>query len=137
MSGVNKVILIGNLGKDPEVRHLENERTLAKFSLATNETHKNKAGDRVTNTEWHNVVLWTPLAEIAEKYLSKGRQIYLEGKLTYRSYKDKEGQLQHLSEVVGKDMVLLGSGKAQGTTPSEAPTSSPTHITNTTGELPF
>lgn len=71
MSGVNKVILLGNLGKDPEVRHLDNGRAVANFSIATNEIYKNKQGDRVTNTEWHNVVLWTPLAEIAEKYMKK------------------------------------------------------------------
>ena len=111
MSSINKVILVGNLGKDPEIKHLENERTLAKFSLATNEIHKNKTGEKVTTTTWHNVVLWTPLAEIAEKYLSKGRQIYVEGKLTHRSYVDKEGQTKYVSEVVGQNLLLLGGNK--------------------------
>ena len=77
MSGVNKVILLGNLGKDPEVRRLDDGRGVANFSLATSETYKNKAGEKVTNTEWHNIVLWSPLADIAESYLKKGSQVYL------------------------------------------------------------
>ena len=91
MAGVNKVILVGNLGKDPEVRHLENGRAVANFSIATSETYKNKQGEKVTNTEWHNVVLWTPLAEIAERFLKKGGQVYIEGKLTTRSWETKMG----------------------------------------------
>jgi len=109
MSGVNRVILLGNLGKDPEIRHLENGRARASFTLATNEFYKNKEGEKVTNTEWHNVVLWSPLAEIAEKYLTKGKQVYIEGKLTNRSYTDKEGQAKYITEVVGQNLVLLGS----------------------------
>ncbi len=109
MSGVNRVILLGNLGKDPEIRHLENGRTKASFSLATNDVYKNKEGEKVTNTEWHNIVLWTPLAEIAEKYLTKGKQVYMEGKLTNRSYTDKEGQVKYITEVVGQNIVLLGN----------------------------
>ncbi|OJW69906.1 MAG: single-stranded DNA-binding protein [Candidatus Amoebophilus sp. 36-38] len=109
MSGVNRVILIGNLGKDPEVRHLENGRSRASFTLATNEVYKNKEGEKVTNTDWHNIVLWTPLAEIAEKYLTKGKQVYIEGKLTNRSYTDKEGQPKYITEIVGQNLVLLGS----------------------------
>jgi single-strand DNA-binding protein len=109
MSGVNRVILLGNLGKDPESRALENGRTRVTFTLATNEVYKNKEGEKVTNTEWHNVVLWTPLAEIAEKYLSKGKQVYIEGKLNSRSYVDKEGQTKYITEIVGQNLVLLGS----------------------------
>lgn len=109
MSGVNRVILLGNLGKDPEIRHLENGRTKASFTLATNEVYKNKEGEKVTNTEWHNIVLWTPLAEIAENYLAKGKQVYIEGKLTNRSYTDKEGQTKYITEVVGQNLVLLGN----------------------------
>ncbi len=111
MSAVNKVILLGNLGKDPEVRYLENDRMRASFTLATNETYRNKEGVRVTTTEWHNVVLWTPLAKIAEQYLAKGKQVYIEGKLTTRSYVDREGQTKYTTEVVGQNLVLLGSGK--------------------------
>ena len=109
MAGVNKVILVGNLGRDPEVRHLENGRAVANFSLATSETYKNREGERVTQTEWHNIVLWTPLAEIAEKYLSKGGQVYIEGKLTSRSYEDIDGVTKYRTEVVGREMTLLGT----------------------------
>jgi single-strand DNA-binding protein len=108
MSAVNKVILLGNLGKDPEVRHLENDRIRATFALATNETYKNKAGEKITTTEWHNIVLWASLAKIAEQYLTKGKQVYIEGKLTTRSYVDKEGQVKYTTEVVGQNLVLLG-----------------------------
>jgi single-strand DNA-binding protein len=114
MSAVNKVILLGNIGKDPEVRHLENDRVRATFALATNETYKNKAGEKVTTTEWHNIVLWASLAKIAEQYLTKGKQVYIEGKLTTRSYVDKEGQVKYTTEVVGQNLVLLG-GRQVGT----------------------
>ena len=108
MSGVNKVILLGNLGKDPEVRRLDDGRGVANFSLATSETYKNKAGEKVTNTEWHNVVLWSPLADIAENYLKKGSQVYIEGKISNRSYEDKDGVKKYISEVVGREITLLG-----------------------------
>lgn len=120
MAGVNKVILIGNLGKDPEVRHLENGRAVANFSLATSETYKNKQGERVTNTEWHNVVLWTPLAEIAEKFLKKGGQVYIEGKLTTRSWDDQEGNKRYTTEVVGNNITLLGSKPDGSSAPSQS-----------------
>jgi len=122
MAGVNKVILVGNLGKDPEVRHLDNGRAVANFSLATSETYKNKQGERVTNTEWHNVVLWTPLAEIAERFLKKGGQVYIEGKLTTRSWDDQDGNKRYTTEVVGREMTLLGSRPEGG---SGAPQSNP------------
>lgn len=109
MAGVNKVILVGNLGKDPEVRHLENGRAVANFSLATSETYKNKQGERVTNTEWHNIVLWSPIAEIAEKFLKKGNQVYIEGKLTSRSWDDQDGNKRYTTEVVGNNLTLLGT----------------------------
>lgn len=113
MAGVNKVILLGNLGRDPEVRHLENGRAVANFSIATSETYKNKQGEKVTNTEWHNLVLWTPLAEIAEKYLKKGNQVYIEGKMTSRSYEDKDGVTKYITEVVGREMTLLGGPRQE------------------------
>ena len=109
MSGVNKVILLGNLGKDPEIRHLENGRSVANFSLGTNEKYKNKKGEPVSNTEWHNIILWSPLAEIAEKYLKKGSKCYIGGKLTTRSYDDKEGNKRYITEVVGRELTLLDS----------------------------
>lgn len=114
MAGVNKVILLGHLGKDPEVRHLENGRAVANFSIATSETYKNKQGDRVTNTEWHNVVLWSPLAEIAESYMKKGSQVYIEGKLTTRSWDDKDGLKRYTTEVVGRELTLLGKPNEGG-----------------------
>ena len=89
MAGVNKVILVGNLGKDPEVRYLDNGVAVANFSLATTENYKNKAGERVSQTEWHNIVLWRGLAEVAEKYLKKGASVYIEGKIKTRKWEDK------------------------------------------------
>jgi len=110
MAGVNKVILIGNLGKDPEVRHLENGTAVANFSMATSESYKDRSsGERKTITEWHNIVLWRGLAEIAEKYLKKGDQVYIEGKLKTRSWEDKDGNTRYTTEVVGDNMTMLGS----------------------------
>ncbi|MFY8171057.1 MAG: single-stranded DNA-binding protein [Sphingobacteriaceae bacterium] len=108
MSGVNKVILVGHLGKDPEVRHLENGVAVASFSLATTETYTNKAGEKSEQTEWHNIVLWRGLAEVAEKYLKKGKQIYVEGKIRTRSWDDKEGIKRYTTEVVGDSFTMLG-----------------------------
>ena len=113
MAGVNKIILLGHIGKDPEVRHLESGKAVANFSLATSETYKNKQGEKVTNTEWHNIVLWSPLAEIAERFLKKGGQVYIEGKLTTRSWDDKDGNKRYTTEVVGRELTLLG-GKSEG-----------------------
>ena len=122
MAGVNKVIIIGNLGKDPEVRHLENGRAVANFSLATSETYKNRQGEKVTNTEWHNIVLWSPLAEIAERFPKKGGQVYIEGKITTRSWDDKDGNKRYTTEVVGRDITLLGGNNQGGSAPaSETP----------------
>lgn len=142
MAGVNKVILLGNLGKDPEVRHLENGRAVANFSIATSESYKNKEGERVTKTEWHNVVLWTPLAEIAEKYLNKGNQVYIEGKLTTRSYDDKDGNTKYITEVVGREMTLLGkpsSGEGGGSPAAQSaqPAASAVEAPNDIDDLPF
>jgi len=114
MAGVNRVILVGHLGKDPEVRHLESGRSVANFSLATSETYKNKNGEKVTNTEWHNIVIWSPLAQVAEKYLRKGSLIYVEGKLTNRSYDDKDGNKRYITEILVQSMTMLGSGGSKG-----------------------
>lgn len=108
MAGVNKVILVGNLGKDPEVRYLDGGVAVANFPLATSESYKDKSGNRVDQTEWHNVVLWRGLAEITEKYLKKGSQVYIEGKLRTRSWDDKEGQKRYTTEVVADTMTMLG-----------------------------
>ena len=105
---VNKVILIGNLGKDPEVRHLENGAVVANFPIATSETYTDRTtGERRENTDWHNIVLWRGLAEIAEKYLKKGQKIYVEGKLKTRSWQDKDGNTRYTTEVVGDEMTML------------------------------
>jgi single-strand DNA-binding protein len=111
MSGVNRVILVGNLGKDPEVRSLESGTKVASFSLATGETYKNKDGEKVTNTEWHNIVLWRGLAEVAEKYLRKGSLIYLEGKIKTRTWDDKDGNKKYATDIVGDTFTMLGSKK--------------------------
>jgi len=111
MAGVNKVILIGNLGKDPEVRHLEGGATVCNFPLATTETYKDKTGTRQEQTEWHNIVLWRGLADVAEKYLKKGSQIYLEGKLRTRSW-EKEGVKRYTTEIVGESFTMLGRPKS-------------------------
>jgi len=108
MSGVNKVILIGRLGKDPEVRHLESGAVVANFPMATSETYKDKSGNRQEITEWHNIVLWRGLAEVAEKYLTKGKLIYLEGKLKTRKWQDKDENTRYTTEVVADQMTMLG-----------------------------
>ena len=103
----NKVQLIGNLGADPEVKNLEGGSKVARFSMATNETFKNAQGERVTDTQWHNIVAWNKTAEIIEKYVSSGDQIMIEGKLVHRSYQDKEGNKKYVSEVVAHEVLLL------------------------------
>ncbi len=112
MAGVNKVILVGNLGKDPEVRYLDSGVAVANFSLATTENYKNKEGERVSQTEWHNIVLWRGLAEVAEKYLKKGSSVYIEGKIRTRKWEDKEGNNRYSTEILGDNMTMLGSKPA-------------------------
>jgi single-strand DNA-binding protein len=126
MAGINKVILVGNLGKDPEVRHLENNVAVATFSLATSESYKDKNGQRVEKTEWHNIVMWRGLAEVAEKYLKKGQMVYIEGKIRTRNYQDKEGQTRYTTEIVADEMTMLGARPegGQGGNTSNASTQS-------------
>ncbi|AIM35578.1 single-stranded DNA-binding protein [Sphingobacterium sp. SG20118] len=107
MSGVNKVILVGHLGKDPEIRYLDNNVSVASFPLATSETF-NRDGKRVEQTEWHTVVLWRGLADVAAKYLTKGKLVYIEGRLRTRSYEDKEGVRRYSTEIVAENFTLLG-----------------------------
>ena len=104
----NKVQLIGNLGNDPEIINLENGRKLAKFSLATNDNYKNAKGEKVTDTQWHNVIAWGKAAEIIEKYLVKGNEVAVEGKLTSRSYEDKDGIKRYITEVTCSELLMLG-----------------------------
>lgn len=105
----NKVQLIGNLGKAPEIITLDSGKKLAKFSIATNETYKNAQGEKVQDTQWHNVIAWNKTAEIVEKYLDKGKEIAIEGKLTSRSYDDKDGNKRYITEVVCDELVMLGA----------------------------
>lgn len=109
-NGVNKVILIGNLGKDPEIQSFDNGVKKASFSLATTEGYKNREGERTTHTEWHNIVLWRGLAEVAERYLRKGSSVYLEGRIRRRDYEDENKQKRYVFEILGDNMTMLGGG---------------------------
>jgi single-strand DNA-binding protein len=104
----NKVQLIGNLGNDPEIVNLESGKKLAKLVIATNETYKNDQGEKITDTQWHNVIAWGKTAELIEKYVTKGKEIAVEGKLTHRSYEDKNGEKRYFTEVVASELLLLG-----------------------------
>ncbi len=105
----NKVQLIGNLGNNPEMITLDTGKKLAKFSIATNESYKNSEGEKVTETQWHNLIAWNKTAEIVEKYLEKGKEIAIEGKLTSRSYDDKDGNKKYITEVVVNELLMLGN----------------------------
>lgn len=113
MAGLNKVMLIGHLGRDPEVRHTAGGQQVANFSVATSESFKDREGVRQTRTEWHKVVVWGKLAEICGQYLRKGNQVYMEGRLQTRQWEDQQGQTKYTTEVVGQNMVMLG-GRGQG-----------------------
>ena len=114
MASVNKVILIGNLGSDPEVRYLESGSAVAKFSIATTEAYTNKNGERVENTEWHRIELWEGLAKVAEKYLKKGNSVYIEGRLRTDNWTDKEGQQRSGVTIRANSMTLLGGPNTGG-----------------------
>jgi single-strand DNA-binding protein len=111
MRGVNKVTLIGNVGKDPEIQTLEGNLVVAKFPLATTENHKDKNGNTVSNTEWHTVVLWRGLAELAQKFLHKGSMIYVEGRIRYRNWEDKDKIKRTSTEIVADNFVMLDKRK--------------------------
>lgn len=146
MSGVNKVILVGRLGKEPEVRNLDNGATVANFTVATSESYKDKTtGEKKEITEWHNVVLWRGLAEVAQKYLHKGDMVYIEGKLRTRSW-EKEGVTRYTTEVIADNMTMLSSKGSGGSSNAgyssvESGTSDSyrTHasVDNSTDDLPF
>jgi single-strand DNA-binding protein len=118
---VNKVILVGHVGQDPEVRYLDNNTPVCTIRMATSDVYKNKSGERVTTTEWHNVVLWRGLAEVAEKYVKKGSQIYIEGKLRTRSWDDKDKNKRYITEIVADVMQLLGKKADESATTSQFP----------------
>ncbi len=124
MRGVNKVTLIGNLGKDPDLQYLEGNIAVAKFPLATTETFKDKSGNLVSQTEWHTVVLWRGLAELAQKYLHKGSLVYIEGRLRTRNWEDKDKIRRYSTEVVGDNLVMLDKRKDNGDSDSDSGDSS-------------
>ncbi len=105
---VNKVILVGNVGKDPEVRYIDTNVPVARFPFATSETYRSRDGERITTTEWHNVVLWRGLAEVAEKFVRKGSQLFIEGKIRTRSYDDRDGNKRYITEIITDNMQMLG-----------------------------
>lgn len=104
----NKVQLIGNLGQNPEIKTLDGGKKLARFSIATNESYRNATGEKVIETQWHNLVAWGKLAEIIEKYMSKGSEVAVEGKLTYRTYNDKDGNKKYFTEIQVNELLMLG-----------------------------
>ena len=141
---INKVILVGNVGKDPEVRYLDSGVAVANFPFATSETYKNKNSEKVTTTEWHNIVLWRGLAEVVEKYVKKGSQLYLEGKIRTRSWDDRDGNKRYTTEIVADTMQMLGrrSDESEAPPPSEekpstGETNEEDNTTEETDDLPF
>ena len=144
MRGVNRVMLIGNLGKDPDMQFLEGNIGVAKFSLATTETYKDRSGKLISQTEWHTIVLWRGLAELAQKYLHKGSVVYIEGRLKTRSWEDKDGNKKFATEVVGDNLIMLdkktdGSHGTHGLEGLNAPDNDPDLPTADDGSerLPF
>ena len=136
---INKVILVGNVGKDPVVRYFDKGVAKATFPLATSESYSNQQGENVTSTEWHNIVLWRSLAEVAEKTVKKGSQVYIVGKIKTRSYVDKDGNNKYITEIVGDTMLVLE--KKQGPVNGQEPTrsdytekSTPSHEVNEPGK---
>ena len=107
----NSVHLIGNLGMDPEIKTLESGKKMARFSIATSETYRNNEGRQIKETQWHNIVAWGGSATIAEKYLSKGKEVAIQGRLSHRSYEDKTGSTRYVTEIIANEIALLGGGK--------------------------
>jgi single-strand DNA-binding protein len=140
MASVNKAILIGNLGADPELRYTPSGAAVANFNMATTEKWKDKDGQAQERTEWHRVILWNRQAEVAKEYLRKGSSVYIEGRIQNRSYDDKEGVKRYVTEIIGQRMQFLG-GRATGgqsdSGPSEPPPSPPGNLDNEDDDLPF
>lgn len=135
MAGVNKVILVGNLGKDPEVRRLDGGVMRVSFSLATTEYYKDKEGNRIEQTEWHNIIMWRAIAESAERILKKGYTIYLEGKLQTRRWQDKEGQQRTTTEIIAETFQLIR--KSEGASHPHTDIGAQANEANTKDDLPF
>lgn len=137
MSGINKVILVGYVGRDPEIRYLEGGVAVAKFSLATTESYKNKEGNKVEQTEWHTVVAWRGLAEIIEKYVKKGQLLYIEGKIRTRTY-GEENNKKYFTEVLADQMTMLGGKRDENSMRIESkPIETPMPATEPADDLPF
>ncbi|MCF8462082.1 MAG: single-stranded DNA-binding protein [Flavobacteriales bacterium] len=149
MSGVNKVILVGRLGADPEVKTLESGTKVAKFNLATTEKYKDKNGVQQENTEWHNVVLWRGLADVTERYMKKGDQVYIEGRIKSRKWTDKDGVERYFTDIVADNMTMLGSpnsgsgsssgGQSQAAAPQQNQVNEPqaSSLDDIDDDLPF
>jgi single-strand DNA-binding protein len=137
--GINKVILVGNLGNDPELRHTPSGKPVANFNIATSDQWTNKEGQQETNTEWHRIVAWSRLAEICKEYLSKGKQVYIEGRLQTRSWEDQNGQTRKVTEIVANQMMMLGSrdSGAMSSPDSEVESEAVDTTGNAGDDLPF
>jgi len=136
MASLNKVMLIGNLGRDPEIKYLDGNIARVSFSLATTEVYKDKSGNRTEQTEWHNIVMWRSVAENAEKLLKKGTQVYLEGRIQTRQWADKEGQKKSITEIVADTFKILGKRESGGNNPGSFEQSTNFDDMNTK-DLPF
>lgn len=136
---INKAILVGNVGNDPEVRHIDNDTSVANFSLATTETYMNKSGERVSNTEWHRIVAWRGLAKVVENYIKKGTQLYIEGRIQTRSYEDSNGVKKYTTEIVADNIKMLGRKQdGESSAPSVQNTEdAPDFSNNGSDDLPF
>ena len=140
MAGVNKVILVGHLGRDPELRYTQNGQAVANFSLATTESYAKRDGEREDRTEWHRIVAWGRLAEICAEYLSKGRQVYIEGRIQTREWEDREGEKRRTTEIVAREMQMLGRrGETSETTeePQSADAKTANIGTPSDDDIPF
>lgn len=135
--GVNRVILIGRLGADPELRYVREGLAKTTFRLVTDESYKDKSGTKVERAEWHNIVMWRSTAEAAGKYLKKGSLVYLEGRITSRSYNDKEGNKKYVTEIEAKNMTMLDSRKATGETADVAGETAEFENRQDSDDLPF
>ena len=137
MSSVNKATLIGRVGQDPDIRTLQTGVKVANFSIATSEKFKNSNGEKVEQTEWHRIVLWRGLAEVAEKYVKKGDLLYIEGKIHTRSYQDKDEYTKYVTEITGDNMVMLGGGKRREEPSAPEPPASEPGQEQPADDLPF
>ena len=133
MAGVNKVILVGNLGRDPEVRYTKNGQAVTTFSLATTERWTNRDGQREDKTEWHRIVAWGKLGEICGEYLSKGKQVYIEGRLQTREWEDSDGNKRQTTEIVANNMTMLGQGQDRKSVEASDPSAAPAQAGGSSG----